>query len=930
MPPVIKTPLLFYCCGCWDKKGKKSKKFKEYKSGSKECNILKYVSYGLRKHLNYNIQCYNLYKSEGLIKQKISNFSTSVKVQPTLPSVQHSPSDFGMTMTQNGPSVPPSHLSHDTVTSQSAKGLHSGVLNQQIVHEVFLPPMDRNAIESYMAVSAVQDEDTFPLNNDIDNADDKDDNVDDEAFQSHTKLPPPHHLLAELELMNLMARHKLPLNTFKSIFQWAKKSQMRPGFDFCDAKIRSRKAIFDNLQSNLGLSDMKFHPHILNWLPDNKPTQQLMREENLSFPDYSTPLSPDNNPEQLTLTPLNMTLAWTTIYFHPNPKWESTRYSRPATSKEKIQNLHNGLEVVFRSFEAVYNKDGGIEWNYLPYANQQWKVKMKFAIAYVIGDTELHDKLCGKYGSFNKGIIRMCRHYNCYSPNINIPSVQPATKKWSPVNFHCFPGTDLNDINKNFKNNSHHNIRNVFHDLCFGTNQNNIHFATPSECLHMHQLGTAKRAVKSIELLLHGSVPCVYAPNLKHGVAVANSIGHLAQWYGGLLSRQSDRDFPCTKFGTQLLSTTKKEGHDYSGMLISLLIAMVSKHGSDIIDDHRFVKKQIEVIQLILSMEEFLKHGRMKNASLKNLPKTIVHFINCINSTCHRKGMGTKLIKNHLYFHLTDYISLWGSLAGWDSAPNESHHKSEIKAPSKNTEGNAASLIGQTANQKSEKMMLSQATYHYNLNPPDPPPIERPDGGGSHFQIMRTENGESTMKWLPSTNKTKPFFPSDTLDFVCDSVLPLLENPLHICGVAEHNRYDVGCGPNFIFCLHPSYRSNSSLLNSVRMDWCLMKLDFDLNNNPKLIPCHLLCLLTLAVVPEEGKDGCITNCDWLVISNRISWLDFFECKNAATPLSYKCLYKACTLQDDIQLEPFEMALNDNKSSDYVSSSESDSSDSSSN
>eukprot|EP00536_Pseudo-nitzschia_multiseries_P017115 jgi/Psemu1/49404/gm1.49404_g len=302
MPPVIKTPLLFYCRGCWDKKGQKSKSFKGYKSGSKECNTLKYVSYGLRKHLNYNIQCYNLYKSDGLIKQKIYNFSTSVKVQPTLPSVQHSPSDFGMTMTQNGPSVPPSHLSHHTVTSQSATGLHS-VLNRQIVHDVFLPPMDRNAIESHMAVSAVQDEDAFPLNNDINNSDDEDDNVNDvnknndnnstnnidcgdskedhtngsdvnvataqpappppslheiinlnereDAFQSHTKLPPPHHLLAELELMNLMARHKLPLNTFKSIFQWAKKRQMRPGFDFCDAKIRSRKSIFDNHQSNL-------------------------------------------------------------------------------------------------------------------------------------------------------------------------------------------------------------------------------------------------------------------------------------------------------------------------------------------------------------------------------------------------------------------------------------------------------------------------------------------------------------------------------------------------------------------------------------------------------------------------------------------------------------------------------------------------------
>eukprot|EP00536_Pseudo-nitzschia_multiseries_P019336 jgi/Psemu1/316888/fgenesh1_kg.4530_\ len=214
---------------------------------------------------------------------------------------------------------------------------------------------------------------------------------------------------------------------------------------------------------------MKFHPHILNWLPDNKPTQvyvrsfkdaiysllsdqQLMIEENLSFPDYSIPLSPDNNPElnphsviselhhgswwksswksicnpnsQEILVPIIFYMDGISLDAHGRLTMDNyllpsrprmgvnQTLSRPATSKEKIENLHNGLEVAFCSFKAACNKDGGIEWNYLPYANQQWKVKMKFAIAYVIGDTELHDKLCGKYESFNKGVMRMCRHCN--------------------------------------------------------------------------------------------------------------------------------------------------------------------------------------------------------------------------------------------------------------------------------------------------------------------------------------------------------------------------------------------------------------------------------------------------------------------------------------------------------------------------------------
>ena len=38
---------------------------------------------------------------------------------------------------------------------------------------------------------------------------------------------------------------------------------------------------------------------------------------------------------------------------------------------------------------------------------------MKFAIAFVIGNIELHDKLCGQYGVRNDKVKRLCRHYKC-------------------------------------------------------------------------------------------------------------------------------------------------------------------------------------------------------------------------------------------------------------------------------------------------------------------------------------------------------------------------------------------------------------------------------------------------------------------------------------------------------------------------------------
>ena len=63
---------------------------------------------------------------------------------------------------------------------------------------------------------------------------------------------------------------------------------------------------------------------------------------------------------------------------------------------ESIQNLHNCIKEALHSFEELFKNDG-LDFDYLRFAGKFWKVKLKFGIAFVIGDTELHDKLCGRY-----------------------------------------------------------------------------------------------------------------------------------------------------------------------------------------------------------------------------------------------------------------------------------------------------------------------------------------------------------------------------------------------------------------------------------------------------------------------------------------------------------------------------------------------------
>ena len=263
MPPAIRTPIVFYCRGCWGLEGKKSK-FKGYKSQSTTHVDVKYIAAGLKRHISHNSECYSVYKSQNLIKGRDINFSTSIREQTSIPPIHHSPTDFGLTMVTNGPSLPSHFTNPNHGPRPSANNLHS-VLNRQVIHDVFVPPKERNIIESHMAASA-QDNDDFGGNegntNDNSDGDGKctfdnssnttqaqekflpplsqptNENIDfnhrEKEQQNHIVLQPSHQLLAEVELMNRMTtKHKLSLSTFTSIWtKWAEKSQNRIGVDY--------------------------------------------------------------------------------------------------------------------------------------------------------------------------------------------------------------------------------------------------------------------------------------------------------------------------------------------------------------------------------------------------------------------------------------------------------------------------------------------------------------------------------------------------------------------------------------------------------------------------------------------------------------------------------------------------------------------------
>ena len=233
----------------------------------------------------------------------------------------------------------------------------------------------------------------------------------------------------------------------------------------------------------------------------------------------------------------------------------------------------------------------------------------------------------------------------------------------------------------------------------------------------------------------------------------------------------------------------------------------------------------------------------MKLKHVELLPRIIANFLNEININCYRaKAMGQRLIKNHLYFHLQDYVKLWGTPAGWDSSPCEGHHKTEIKAPSKSTQCNKSTFIAQTAGRQIEYRLIDRAVGEYSLDSATVVKRERKSMSGSKFHIYDTG-----MKW---ERGWKPYFPIDVLQFCRRQVLPILSDSSQVYGCTEHKRANEN--GEYTFRASPSYRADSGQRNGVWYDWCtVVCLEDDVE---KEIPCQLMCFLKIEGVTLR-QDG---------------------------------------------------------------------------
>eukprot|EP00980_Cylindrotheca_fusiformis_P004617 scaffold983_cov82-Cylindrotheca_fusiformis.AAC.1 len=285
-----------------------------------------------------------------------------------------------------------------------------------------------------------------------------------------------------------------------------------------------------------------------------------------------------------------------------------------------------------------------------------------------------------------------------------------------------------------------------------------------------------------------------------------------------------------------------------------------------------FVENQIYATELCLEVEEWLKLESYTREEMEpsRIEAAFDHFVTMYSQICDRDGSGTKTLKTHLPLHMHQYIAMWGPPTGWDSGPSESHHKTQVKLPAKNTQRREVNFTAQVSKRYHESVvirkgenlnLMNHAVSGMNHN------RKRRHGNvflkGARFEVGCNLRGRPAMRWLSIDNAGKQAFPEPILRFLCNILLPITSfqegQERCIKGCTELNStVDNNDGDYIIFRAHPNYRSNSSQNCDVWYNWAMFHLPelFDEDDFFVYIPGRILSFVEVGeLVGPSGYRG---------------------------------------------------------------------------
>jgi hypothetical protein len=531
--------------------------------------------------------------------------------------------------------------------------------------------------------------------------------------------------------------------------------------------------------------------------------------------------------------------AWRPLGYIPNiglmSKAESTHSMKSAS---KVQLYHDILTKIFGSLVDLQGK-GGLPYKFF-YRGKVYNSLLLFPLLAVLGDTESHDRLCGRYNSRGSGVARLCRH--CNTPREETDNVNYDWEHILPEQVQSV--IDVND-NEGLKIISQHPIRNAFYqDICLGGNTRGIHGMTPGEPLHVLELGLFK-------LLIEGFfVNLGYKPGSTSYPKILQLLDVWARKIGKALGHQSDRNLPRTYFPNGVTGGTKLAGHEMNGVILVLLILCKMKDTrSMLLTSNYFAKRHlrgwIQLFEIVLVWRWWLKLPSVPLAEIQASEYSTHKLLKLYKSVVKRQhGAKLLIIKFHLCLHFLENQLDFGVTANVDTGPMESNHKCNAKKPSGQTQRRADTIELQTSKRYIDNLILDKAASTLEETHP-PSTFEKilPLLVGAKFTIEMSScqddnmSPDATIVW-DKTHRIETSYHPRYLEWLCGNILAELGPDAPIRGCTEHKR-KTPSGDQYIFRAHPSWRGDGSW-----HDWALFAWT-EADGTLLYIPGHIITFIEL-------------------------------------------------------------------------------------
>ena len=555
----------------------------------------------------------------------------------------------------------------------------------------------------------------------------------------------------------------------------------------------------------------------------------------------------------------------------------------------KAQDFHAQLDTILKSYLPL--EANGMLWD-LHYRGKLYRnVELVFWTVMVRADTDEAEKHCGKYRSRSGFVKHLCRY--CHCPNEETDDHM--------ADYEAKTMTEIREMirrkdKEGLKAISQHFIDNAWYKLRFDpTRKTSIHGACPSEMLHALLLG--------IFLYVREGFFDQIGPTSQ----LAKDIDALAQQYGELIGRNSERNLPGCKFSHGIKQKKKLMAMEYRGVLLLIAVVLRSTKGIELLRDSAHFatpalrKDWILLVETLLQWETFLNKREMDLHVVHRLERKHRYIMYLLKKILKRsQGMGLRIMKFHAILHMADDIKLYGVPQEHDTGANESGHK-VTKVAAKLTQKNMRTFEIQTARRLTEFMLIEwgmaelkgrRLWEYYGEHDPldtkgdntvvegdgmDAPigMVDQQDAngegeepvihtGGTMMEVYWVrdpygipEDDTPMIGWKGKTLKMRRhpelavvMYGPGVVEFLVrlqdlmEMALDMEEDAFELPIYTEHHR------DGYTFRGHPDYRGTG-----VWRDWAMIDWGDPEDGGYGKLPCHIWCFVKLEGLPDNAAPG---------------------------------------------------------------------------